>query len=113
MPKISLAVMEAKARDYFQSLNQAEDRRYVRVLAKEGKRRLEKFAHEPTEQEVLEMFRTITYTDPVGDEVAACLDGHKACRNHEDHAPFHANAARRCSPQYKAKVAAMPGSHLQ
>ena len=95
MPKISLAVMEAKTREYLRAANKPEDRRYVRILAKEGKRRLENFAHEPTEQEVLELFRTITYSDPTGDEVAACLDGHKACRNHEEHVPFHPNAARR------------------
>lgn len=95
MPKISLAVMETKTREYLRAENKPEDRRYVRILAKEGKRRLENYAHEPTEQEVLELFRTITYTDPTGEEVAACLDGHKACRNHEEHAPFHPNAARR------------------
>lgn len=85
MLKISLAFMETKAREHLAATNKPEDRRYVRILAKEGKRRLEKYTHEPTAQEVLELFRTITYTDPVGDEAvshvmdpAAC--GHGAAR---------------------------------
>lgn len=94
MPKISLAVMESKAREHLAAINHPEDRRYVRILAKEGKRRLEKFAHEPTEQECLEFFKTITYSDETGDEAAACLDGHKNCRNHQELHPFHPAARR-------------------
>lgn len=104
MPKISLAVMETKAREHLAAINKPEDRRYVRILAKEGKRRLEKFAHEPSELEVLEMFRTIVYTDPTGDEVVACVDGHMDCRNHQEFHPFHPNAVRRINQKEKVSV---------
>ena len=91
MPKISLAVMENRVREFDGTLQRST----YKKVAKLAVRRFESFTHEPTEQECLELFRTITYTDPVGDEATACLDGHKACRNHEDHTPFHPNAARR------------------
>lgn len=91
MPKISLAVMENRVRQFDPALQRST----YKKIAKLAVRRFEKFTHEPTELEVLELFRSITYLDPTGDEVAACLDGHKACRNHEEHAPFHPNAAQR------------------
>lgn len=90
MPKISLAVMENRVRQFDPALQRST----YKKVAKLAVRRFEKFTHEPTEQECLEMFKTITYSDETGDEAAACLDGHKACRNHEDHAPFHPAARR-------------------
>lgn len=109
MPSFTLAFWENRVR---QDLVDA-DRSTVKKTAKLAKRRFDRLTHEPTDQEVLELYRTITYSDPVGDEVAACLDGHKACRNHEDHAPFHANAARRFAGHSQRKAATMPGDRLQ
>lgn len=88
MPKISLATWENRVREY--DPNSELPRGAVKKLAKTISRRHAAFIHEPTEQEVLELFRTIVYGDPVGDEAARHLDNPASC-THND------NAARRLS----------------
>lgn len=90
MPKISLAVMENRVLEFDGTLPRSTRKK----IAKFAARRFETFTHEPTEQECLELFKTITYSDETGDEAAACLDGHKDCRNHQEHHPFHPAARR-------------------
>lgn len=86
MPKISLAVMENRVREFDNTL----PRSTIKKLGKIAQRRLEKIAHEPTELEVLELFRTIVYGDPVGDEAVRHVMDPESCTHHE-------NAARRLS----------------
>lgn len=63
MPKISLAVMENRVREYKKDL----PRSIVRKVAKIALKRFELFTYEPTEQEVLELFVAIPYMDPTGE----------------------------------------------
>lgn len=67
MPKISLAFMENKAREFGESINADLPRSSVKKLGKIAKKRFDAFTHEPTEAEVLELFKTIVYGDPTGD----------------------------------------------
>lgn len=94
MPKISLSAAE----NLLRSFNPNMQRSSYKKLAKAGLKRIDAIEQEGvplTEQEILEQFRTIVYTDPTGEEVAACVDGRKDCRNHQELHPFHPNAARR------------------
>lgn len=88
MPKISLATWENRVREY--DPNNDLPRSAVKKLAKTISRRHAAFIHEPTEQEVLELFRTIVHGDPTGDEAVAHVMDPADC-THND------NAARRLS----------------
>jgi hypothetical protein len=65
----SLATFENRVREHGET-----DRTKIRKVAKLAKRRFDAFTHEPTEQEFLEWFKTITYSDPTGDEASENAD---------------------------------------
>lgn len=103
MPKITLSAAE----NLLKSFNPNMQRSSYRKLAKSGLKRLDAISREGvvlTEAEMFEQFKTIVYSDLVGEEVVACVDGHKDCRNCTDDHPFHENAVRRINE--KEKVAA-------
>lgn len=85
MPKISLATWENRVREY--DASNELPRSTVKKLAKVISRRHEAFIHEPTADEVMELFKTIIYGDPTGDEAVRHLMNPSECN--------HANAARR------------------
>ena len=94
MPSITLSAAE----NLLRSFNPNMQRSSYKKLAKAGLKRIDAIEQEGvplTEQQILEAFRAIVYGDPTGEEVAACVDGHKDCRNHQAQAPFHPNAVRR------------------
>jgi len=78
MPKISLAFMENKAREAVPEL----PRSAYKKLGKVAFKRFQGFTREPTEQEVLEMFKTIVYGDPTGDTAVRHLMNPTECDHH-------------------------------
>ena len=84
MPKISLALMETKSREYLKSVGKLEDRRYVRMLAKEGKRRLEAMGRqvEAADEELSALFKRICYSDKTGEEAVAHVMNPEECTHH-------------------------------
>lgn len=78
MPKISLAFMENKAREAVPEL----PRSAYKKLGKVAFKRFEAFTHEPSEQEVLELFKTIVYDDPTGDTAVRHLTNPAECEHH-------------------------------
>ncbi len=78
MSKISLAFMENKAREAVPEL----PRSAYKKLGKVAFKRLQAFTHEPTEQEVLELFRTIVYGDPTGDTAVRHITNPAECDHH-------------------------------
>lgn len=78
MPKISLAFMENKAKQAIPELPRSAYKKFAKIAVK----RFEKFTTEPTEQEVLELFRVIVYTDPTGDTAVRHLTNPAECEHH-------------------------------
>lgn len=78
MPKISLAFMENKAREAVPEL----PRSAYKKLGKVAYKRFQAFMHEPSEAEVLELFRTIVYGDPTGDTAVRHLTNPAECDHH-------------------------------
>lgn len=78
MPKISLAFMENKAREAVPEL----PRSAYKKLGKVAFKRFQAFTHEPSEAEVLELFRTIVYGDPTGDTAVRHLTNPAECEHH-------------------------------
>lgn len=78
MQKISLAFMENKVKAVAPELQRAERKKLGKIALK----RFEAFTHEPTEQEVLELFRTIIYGDPTGDTAVRHLTNPAECEHH-------------------------------
>lgn len=78
MPKISLAFMENKAREAVPEL----PRSAYKKLGKVAYKRFQAFTHEPSEAEVLEVFRTIVYGDPTGDTAVWHLINPAECEHH-------------------------------
>ena len=94
MQKITLSAAENLVR----SFNPGMQRSSYRKLAKAGLKRIDAIEREGvelTEQEMFEQFKAIVYSDVTGEEVVACVMGHKDCRNCTDDHPFHPNAVRR------------------
>ena len=83
MPKISLAFMENKARRFAELANVDLERSAVKKLGKIAKKRFESFTHEPTDAEILELFKVIIYSDPTGDEAVRHVMNPAECEHHE------------------------------
>jgi hypothetical protein len=60
MPKFTLAFWENRVRQDLAG----EDRSSIKKIAKLAKRRFEVFTNEPSDDEMLEFYSTITYADP-------------------------------------------------
>lgn len=78
MQKISLAFMENKAKQAIPELPRSAHKKLGKIALK----RFEAFTHEPTEQEVLELFKTIVYGDPTGDTAVRHLTNPTECEHH-------------------------------
>ncbi|MGO4298283.1 hypothetical protein [Glutamicibacter sp. MCAF14] len=78
MPSITLSFMENKAKQAIPEL----PRSAYKKLGKIAFKRFEKFTTEPTEQEVLELFKTIVYGDPTGDTAVRHLTNPAECEHH-------------------------------
>lgn len=78
MPKISLAFMENKAREAVPEL----PRSAYKKLGKVAFKRFQAFTHEPTEAEVLELFKAIVYGDPTGDTAVKHIMKPEECEHH-------------------------------
>lgn len=78
MPKISLAFMENKAREAVPEL----PRSVYKKLGKVAFKRFQAFTYEPSDAEVLELFRTIVYGDPTGDTAVRHLMNPAECDHH-------------------------------
>lgn len=77
MPKISLATMENRVRE----ANPNMQRSTVKKLGKLAKKRFDAFTREPTEQEVLEIFKAIVYADETGDTAVRHLMNPAECEH--------------------------------
>ena len=77
--------METKSREYLESVNKPQDRRYVRILAKEGKRRLDVMGrqNEMSDEDLSALFKRICYSDTTGDEAASHLDNPEECTHND------------------------------
>ena len=78
MPSITLSFMENKAKQAIPEL----PRSAYKKLGKIALKRFQAFTYEPTEQEVLELFRTIVYGDPTGDTAVRHLTNPAECEHH-------------------------------
>jgi hypothetical protein len=76
MPSFTLAFWENRVRADLAG----HERSTVKKVAKLAKRRFDNYTHEPTDEEMLEFFSTITYTDPTPYQAIRNINAENAAR---------------------------------